>query len=362
MSIPRKQHFVPQFYLRNFSLDEKKIGISSYNHKADKFFVDVPIKSQAYKSYIYGEDGLIEKDLSVFEARISALIADPINKINQPSNPEDFNLLKEFVLIQQSRTFKAGTEALATINTAFDASRPFLKKKDQLPKDIYISHKYPTLLSLYHALDHAYLMGHLAMKSIVNMSKLSFITSDNPIASYNTWMEQQNYYAGATALAAKGLQIFLPIAPRLTYCFYDPYIYQLGDPDKGFVETTSETDVHQLNALQYLFSDSQLFFSEKILSQIYIKDLVKESNHLRVSGRPISKVFTTRNEAGKETNTIFNSFLDPHFGLELPFIQLTARGRTEKLSTGLPEARHPSFNEIKNKSGLHSDDLFGFRI
>lgn len=350
MSKPRKQHFVPQFYLRNFSLDENKIGISSYNHKTDKFFIDVPIKSQAYKNFIYGEDGLIEKDLSLFEAKIAQLISDPIHKINPPSTLEDFNLLKEFVLIQHSRTAKAGAEALAAINTSFNAIRPFLKEKDQLLKDVHISHKYPSLLSLYQALDHSYLMGHLAMKSIVNMSTLSFITSDNPIVTYNTWMEQQGYYAGGTALAAKGLQIFVPIAPRLTYCFYDPYIYQFGDPDKGFIETTSETDVHQLNALQCLFSESQLFFCEKILSGQYIKDLVKESNQIRVHNRQISEVFITRDGAGKVTPTLFNTFVDPHFGLDLPFIQLTEIGRTEKLPNGLPEVRHPSFNELRNKT------------
>jgi hypothetical protein len=348
MSKPRKQHFVPQFYLRNFSLDENKIGISSYNHKTEKFFIDVPIKSQAYKEYMYGKDGLIEKDLSLFESKIATLISDPQNKILPPSNLEDFNLLREFILVQHSRTVKAGAEALAALNNAFTAIRPYLKNPNKIPKDLKISHEYPSVLSLYRALDHSYLMGHLMMKSIVNMSTLSFITSDNPIATYNIWMEQQGFYAGATALAVKGLLIFLPIAPRLMYCFYDPYVYEIGDPDQGFVETQSETDVHQLNGLQYLSSDSQLFFSEKILPPEYIEDLVKGGKHLRVSESAFSRVFQTKNDSGKESLYLFNSFEDSHFGLSLPFIQLTETGRNSKLSNGLPEVRHPSFIELRN--------------
>ena len=349
MSKPRKQHFVPQFYLKNFSLDENKIGISSYHHKTDKFYIDVPLKSQAYKDYIYGDDGLIEKDLSDFEKKISRLISDPITKINPPTNQEDFNLLKEFVLIQHSRTAKAGAAALAAINSGLDAIRPYLKYKDHLPKDLRISHNYPSVLSLYHALDHAYLMGHLAMKSIVNMTPYSFITSDSPIATYNMWMEQQGLYKGATALAVKGLLIFIPIAPRLTYCFYDPYIYNFGDPDMGFVETESEEVVHQLNGLQYLFSDSQLFFSEKLLTEQYIRELVEQGKHLRVETREINKVCEAKDESGKANLTLFTSFEDPHFGLQLPFIELTETGRNYRLTTGLPEVRHPTFLELRNK-------------
>jgi hypothetical protein len=191
MTTPKKQHFVPQFYLRNFALDDEKEFISSYHHKSEKFIIDVPIKSQAYKNYIYGKDGLVEKDLSHFEAKVANLISEPLKKINPPGTIEEFNLLKEFILIQHSRTAKAGAEAMAAINAGYQAIRPYLKKEDQLPSEFHISHEYPSLISLYHALDHSYLMNHLMMKSIVNMTDLAFITSDTPVVTYNQWMEQQ---------------------------------------------------------------------------------------------------------------------------------------------------------------------------
>jgi len=344
MSKPRKQHFVPQFYLRNFSSDRNQIGICSYNHIAGQFYNDVPIKSQAYKKYIYGEDGLIEKDLSGFEAKVATLFANPITKINPPSTREDFDLLRQFVLIQHSRTAKAGAEVLEGLNTAFDSLRPYIKEFQKIPDGGKFSHEYPSLLSLHNAIEHSYLMSHLEVKSIVNLSQLPFITSDNPITTYNMWMEQLGSYDGATGLAVKGIQIFVPICPRLTYCFYDPYIYDFGDPNKGTVATESEADVHQLNALQYLFSDTQLFFDDKTLSE-YIKDLVHKANPYRVSERSYSRIFKKRNKSGPETLIQLNSFRDPKIELQLPFIRLTEAGQHQKLINGFPEVRHPSFNE-----------------
>ena len=346
MSKTKKQHFVPQFYLRNFSSDENQIGISSYKHKTGKHLVRVPIKSQAYANYIYGEDGQVEKTLSVFEGKIARLISNPITKILPPTNKEDFNLLKEFLLVQHSRTPKAGAAALHAINSAFKSLRPYLKEEDRIPEDARLSHQNPSLLTLYHALEHIHLLGHLAMKSLVNLSELPFITSDNPVALYNTWMELQGTYLGATGLAVRGLQIFLPIAPRLTYCFFDPYIYELGDPDKLCVEISSEDDIHQLNTLQYLFSDQQLFYNDQTISSDYLTYLVSQKTHLK-ERKPINEIFEAKGESDKSNPTLLNSFEDPHFGLSLPFIKLTQLGQNTKLMSHLPELRHTSFEDFR---------------
>ena len=346
---PRKQHFVPQFYLRNFSSDEAGSIISSYNHKTGQFYIDVPIKSQAYKDYVYGEDGEIEKELSTVEAKFAKLISNPIDKILPPDNQEDFNLLCLFVLIQHSRTVKAGADILNAVNTSFNAIRPFLQLKQPIPEGGRISHKIPAALSLNNALESRYLMGHLAVKSIVNLSLVEFILSDNPIIPYNIWMENQGSYIGATALASKGLLLFVPIAPRLMYCFYDPYIYEFGEPNKGTVKTESEADVNQLNILQYLFSDKQLFFNKETLPPEYLVQIAEQNQHLCIDDKYISRVFKTGNEFSKDAYTLLSSVKEPHIGLSLPFIRITAQGLIENITNGLPEVRHPDFHKEREK-------------
>lgn len=47
----KKEHYVPQFYLRHFSLDGKNIAV--YDKQADKLIEQAPILSQAQKPYFY---------------------------------------------------------------------------------------------------------------------------------------------------------------------------------------------------------------------------------------------------------------------------------------------------------------------
>ncbi len=94
---------------------------------------------------------------------------------------------------KHSRTVKAGAEVLNSLNNGFDAIRPYLQKHKPIPEDLSISHEIPAAVSLMHSLENAYLMGHLAVKSIANLSMLEFILSDHPIAPYNIWMEKARH-------------------------------------------------------------------------------------------------------------------------------------------------------------------------
>jgi len=67
MTTKKNQHFVPKFYLRNFSyeMNNKEIGI--YNINTGFSYNKAPIKGQAYKSYFYGKDNDVEDKLSKAE-------------------------------------------------------------------------------------------------------------------------------------------------------------------------------------------------------------------------------------------------------------------------------------------------------
>ncbi|WP_186429660.1 DUF4238 domain-containing protein [Clostridium sp. BSD9I1] len=72
MSIIKDQHYVPKFYLRNFSNNKKNIGM--FRHKDKKFILNASIKSVAYSIFLYGEDGKLENFLSKFESKCAEII------------------------------------------------------------------------------------------------------------------------------------------------------------------------------------------------------------------------------------------------------------------------------------------------
>ena len=56
------QHYVPQFYLKNFSSNNKSVGI--YNFNVNKYISNASIKDNFGKNYFYGDDKRIEMALS----------------------------------------------------------------------------------------------------------------------------------------------------------------------------------------------------------------------------------------------------------------------------------------------------------
>ena len=55
MSDWKSQHFVPQFYLRNFSVKETDRKVALYHIPSGRFVPGAPIKSQAYEGNFYKE-------------------------------------------------------------------------------------------------------------------------------------------------------------------------------------------------------------------------------------------------------------------------------------------------------------------
>src|SRR5690606_32157011 len=119
---------------------------------------------------------------------------------------------------------------------------------------------------------------------------------------YNQLMEQADNYTGATGLAAKGLQIFYPIHPRLMICFYDSKVYDFCDDRENCCSTESIEEVHQLNGLQLINSKSQIFFDD-LISEDYIKELCNHFEEFRGTTKHINKIIKQGNR-----NFFFSSY------------------------------------------------------
>ena len=106
----KKHHFVPRFYLRNFSSNGRSINI--FNIKSERSITNANVDNQCFRNYYYGKDvssntGLTgtEKGLSVIESEASAVFRGIMKTHLLPgeSSPERLMLFL-YLLTQRERT------------------------------------------------------------------------------------------------------------------------------------------------------------------------------------------------------------------------------------------------------------------
>ena len=339
MGVRKKHHYIPRFYLKRFSINYGQKLIGLYNHKKKVFVQNAPLKHQACEEYLYGRDDDIEAALAALENEIAKMFYYWTEKkifVPPPQNTPGFALLKRYLLYQLFRTPKAGNDVNMLMDKALKA---YMQVYNPEKSSEYDGGKFvyenPTLLALANSADKVHLLNFLDCRFIVNLSDLSFITSDAPVITYNQLMENVGLYTGATAIVTKGIQIFYPIHPRLMICLYDPNIYQCGVNSKNCVSTESINDVDQLNILQYLTSNSQLFFNETI-SREYCESIVEQYSKIKGKESPVDQLTKAENNR----HFYFTSYEDACIGLNLSFFKMLINPRD--VSPEIAPLRHPS--------------------
>lgn len=355
----KNHHYVPQALLKNFSVGGERKQIALYNHTTDLFVAQASIKHQASKDYLYGKDGGVESALSVLEGEGAKIINTMRETFVPPSvNDNAYRVFKRYMLTQMYRTLRAGREMEEGLNRAFQAMWQFDPEYKEKYADLRIKHEYAEVEMLGRAQEYVPLLDFLDCKLLVNLSELPFIISDNPVVTYNRMMQLKNNYVGATAIPVKGLQIFFPVFDRMMVCLYDPKMYQYNGKDEFRIITESVDDVHQLNALQYLTSESQLFFNEMVPEE-YIRALVNEFKESREGKGPFSRKIVDTS-GPKPKYYIVNSSLDPTIDLQLSFITLTKEA-IQYIPDGPAPYRHPTFEQmretLRNKHDERENDV-----
>ena len=104
----RRQHYVPKFYLRNFSKNKKSVGI--YLFKENKIIEHGSINDNLWKEYFYGEDAVVENKLAEYEGRWKDIISAIIETERLPDTNSDLVWLRYFMLISSARTLKRGNQ------------------------------------------------------------------------------------------------------------------------------------------------------------------------------------------------------------------------------------------------------------
>ena len=128
---------------------------------------------------------------------------------------------------------------------------------------------------------------------------------------------------------------YYPIHPRLIVCLYDSHVYNLGNGCINCCSTESIKEIHQLNALQFINSEAQLFFDDMI-SEEYIKELCRQYNEYRKE--PIH-VNTLINSGSRKF--FFKATKDPNINMNLDFFKILVNPKDYK--NRIVPLRHSSF-------------------
>jgi len=279
MSENKKQHYIPQFYLKNFSDDGNQINV--YHLESEKSFLS-PIKSTCQSKYFYGKDGEFEKVLSDIEGYQAEVIKKIVEaqSVTGLSKQEFFTLLTFFTL-QFTRTKDA--KKLADNFSDFISEnlfKPMMNAKaesDGKPPGYFDSIRIenPEFYKLIMGKAVIGTWGIIDLKPvlIVNKTGNPFISSDSPVVKNNYFRIKKD---NLTGFQSPGLQIFCPLSDKLLLMLIHKDAYVILGESNSIIELTNEVDVDKMNQLQILNAlDIALFANSKHVG--YIQHLQNET-------------------------------------------------------------------------------------
>ncbi len=270
------QHYVPQFYFRNFSTTGRTIG--TLLTRRGTIIPCASIKGQCARQNFYGSKDL-ERLFSQVELQQSAGIRAALEvawKKGAPFfSPEELAWFFEAVVFQRGRTaleiektFPAREKFLLECFKHYLKHSPRVENVDEIVREIEAGNVRLTqrpsatiaqVLSI--ALESRLLITDMSLCLLRNRTDYPFIFSDAPVVFYNTYCRKVRN-RGVLGLQCPGLQIFYPLNSWTTALLFDADKYECGFKDFLAYDVVERSDVSQMNALQLHHSLSTAYFGD----------------------------------------------------------------------------------------------------
>lgn len=313
----KKHHYVPKFYLKEFTNDKGEFVV--FNLKEEKCIEAVPYKDQCYKSYFYGKDGIWEEQLGEMETKWAVVF----KKVKEKDLllEDDLKLIKQFAVYQRHRTFaeneymkqsregmiiECGKMLYANKGWIFD------EEAEKICKDRALSEITPAE-NLEVAMSASKYLDDLDVLVINYNTSSELISSDVPVVVINPFHQLTIGYA------CMGIILFFPISRHQLVVIYDGKMYSRFR-NKQYMDMEDETEVYHLNAFQYVSAET-ILFSYRADELCSFSDDVKEARDKCRNKRPISTL-------GPEQNKIIYSGMRlTLYDCELSFGQLSHQYR-----------------------------------
>jgi hypothetical protein len=306
----KNQHYVPKFYLRNFSYLNNKKQIGIYNIENSFFFPTSKLKTQGSKNFFYGQDGVIEENLSTIEVYLAKSINTIISNSKLPEKKsENYLSLQSFAVLTDLRSpvsVRAMNQMYSAMESELNKLDPNFLKGNPIPtrndEDII-----GNLLSMTSEVVE--MINDLKIKLLINDTETSFISSDFPVVKYNQFLEGKTSTSN-TGYGIRGLQIIFPINDKLSIILFDSSIYKVGNKRDNYLVIKNEKDIDSLNLLQFVNCLSTIYFNEKV-SKSYIQKLHEKSKKFQRAnqGKSESSYITREGESIDEVMKIGKNLL-----------------------------------------------------
>jgi len=327
----KKQHYVSQLLLNSWDCGggkNKKINI--FDIKRSEVRPNQSIKKVFSENYFYDKDNLVENFLAdLIEGPVSSVVKKIVSG-NPNIISEELLTLHRFILTLSFRTPGAIKKVSEFINSQVESIvREGLSLNGFDPEEAsngkleLIHSNLVSLITLIGA-QIAPLLGDLKYHIIKNETSSDFYISDHPVFIYN-WLYRELNHPEVTSLAARGLQLFLPLSPKITLCLYDPKVYKYGQ--KTLVTCIdNNNDIEILNSFQVINSDSTIgFYSRE--DEAHLRQLYEKYKNIKLHNHE-SGILSTTKEGNRKTRSMHFVFTRQTKLKKMPsFIKLTKKAK-----------------------------------
>ena len=281
----KKQHYVPQFYLRKFATPESQIGF--YRFADGLYRESVSVNSILFENWLYDEDDSYEHALSTMESQWNASLTSLLGGINGATDLDAFDLMDllhvlSFVSFSEVRTSKRISGQKFLLRNMIEDIRQRVGEDafNDIPmfEDIDLDYM-PTQINLEMGTELFKLLLDLNWLFVLNDSDRDFITCDAPVSSINPYLIKRQW-KGAFGNGAVGLQKIIPLSNRVCLCLYDPLAYN-GPKDFACVALADKTVIKRINKLFVENAMEQIVFHPSF-PRCEAKGLCKNKKHVEL--------------------------------------------------------------------------------
>lgn len=304
----KHQHYVPQFYLKNFSSNKKSIVLYRIKGKRP------PVKNAAIKNicsedYFYDRDNSIETSLSQKEDDWSAVLKEIIEQ-KQINQLTDKISLREFVSYQYMRTRGLLNHVSSMVQKLLlyiffqDKVLQYLANDEKTQKEVVIEEiqkfakEYAKdsitpawLLTMTDGMSKG--ISDLRITILDNQTSKHFVTSDTPVIMMNPFSAYQ------VGFGVVGIVMIVPVSPKIAVMIYDDKVYNLNS---DLYPLTNEDDVININKYTFLNAEEILLAADEadINSLIADQNLLTEktdNDYRRLSEMLKNSIIHTKSRA-----------------------------------------------------------------
>lgn len=316
----KRQHYVPQNYLRDFSPDGESIGV--FIADQEKCIKKAPINSQAQESYFYGKSLEIEKQLSELECLLAENRRTIFNNQTNKLSLYQREVLYQDMMLQLSRTKQMADlyEEMATAN----ARRMWKHSNNDLIKqyadDYCVKYENPAIGPMMVLLRNLTVCLDLDFKVLINRTPIPFVTSDCPVCIYNQFFEAHGRFH--SGLNCKGEQLYYPLSSTFAVIYYDHNIYKTKFRKRHYLEITDVSDVNNLNGLVCVSASKCVYYNPALICE---EHMIWTFNHVKGVKKPEYKEVEIPTSEKSSFIIAWNPF--PAFRLSLSFLKFQDKAK-----------------------------------